>query len=191
MDSFWPALLLSLLAAGALALATMADLPLGWSYFLVGICLISGVFAFFQLASWVVYTWNQNYSTYVESRARTEAVVFVETCSRLTHPWQAEVVKSQPTIVNVLPGTPGPTYTAQIGMVQIPLDFLEGFLLQCNETQLYPVRNYSDSIQREYAQAITNWCFTMRLADSAIGNQPATWKKDGYRDAKIFWGVEV
>ena len=64
----------------------------------------------------------------------------------------------------------------RLGPLKLPPWFVEQFFDACTEFELYPVRNYSDGIQRRWAEGLTAWFVQERLANEARGNRSATWR---------------
>ncbi len=113
-------------------------------------------------------------------RARRAAAITPETEKlRMIHAMTAEQMKfllQQGAAIVAVPGVAGAIPYYDLDGKKVPADFVTEFLELCDDSYLVPVRNWNDSISRDYAIDITSFCVNHGIARQAVGNQPARWR---------------
>jgi hypothetical protein len=70
------------------------------------------------------------------------------------------------------------TLTAMDGYLDVPSDFAESYMQNCDEISLEPVNHYN-GLKRTFAQAIVQHCVNNKWAVGSAGNQAARWNPAG------------
>lgn len=167
--------ILAILGAIGFALSYGMDVTIRSSIIgMIGVILL--VAALVTGIDWIWYRAIRHYRQIKDAQMTTPQVKIMQSIQAMTAE-QLGFANSLATIIRMMPGEPAPMlYAIQIGDESIPFDFCKTFVELSDNEHLPPVRQWpSGSLNRHYAEMLTNHLVLMGYAQTARGNQSATW----------------
>lgn len=157
----------------------------------MGLVLAAGCAATF--INWAVWSIGQRDEERKRMETITPRLMELQAAARLS-PEQARLVPALAYRGHVVATatTEGLSYSLECPGGLVPYEWAVDFVKNCGQTDLQPVRNWSDGTHgRMYAQMVTEWCVYNQFALPAAGQNPARWLTEQSKlEALRLLGVE-
>ena len=175
---------LLILAAIFLLIAKDASKLPDWLRF--GVATVGVIFAFAGVLSgvnWLTYNVTARAEEMQRARALTPEIQLadrrlqlVERIANMPSDRIATLAAFAMPITEFIGGNLGPIPALRVGEGNVPMWFVAKFWEMSTDTHLVPVSTWnSETRERQWAEALTNYLINFGLASPAAGNNPAKW----------------
>ena len=175
---------LLILAAIFLLIAKDASKLPDWLRF--GVATVGVIFAFAGVLSgvnWLTYNVTARAEEMQRARALTPEIqladrrlLLVEKIASMPADRIATLAAFAMPITEFIGGNLGPIPALRVGEGNVPMWFVSKFWTMSTDEYLVPIRTWnSETRERQWAEALTNYLINFGLASPAAGNNPAKW----------------